>query len=169
MSWGRLEPGSRSCSPEANSNRSSQTTSTRIAFWPNRPLTSRPSTASSTSTPPEPCKLAYDAARKAAVALLAVQGLRSTTKGGHIAVQDAVVAQFGGFAGMKTAFARLGLMRRRRHAAEYRTESTPPVTRPDAHTVAKDARVVVSAAEPWDPRRHSASFRGLETALYAVP
>ncbi len=91
-------------------------------------------------------QLAYDAARKAAVALLAVQGLRSTTKGGHIAVQEAVVAQFGGSAGMK-AFARLGLMRRQRHAAEYPTESTPPVTRRDADTVAKDARAVVSAAE----------------------
>jgi hypothetical protein len=91
-------------------------------------------------------QLAYDAARKAAVALLAVQGLRSTTKGGHIAVQDAVVAQFGGSAGM-TAFARLGLMRRQRHAAEYPTESTPPVTRRDADKVAGDARAVVSAAE----------------------
>lgn len=90
-------------------------------------------------------QLAYDAARKAAFALLAVQGLRSTTKGGHIAVQDAVVAQFGGPEGMG-AFARLGRMRRQRHAAEYPTESTPSVTRRDADEVERDARALVDAA-----------------------
>ena len=37
----------------------------------------------------------YDALRKAAAALLAVQGLRATSRGGHIAIQDAVRAQFG--------------------------------------------------------------------------
>jgi hypothetical protein len=36
--------------------------------------------------------LAYDAARFAAMAVLAQQGLRATTKGGHIAVDDAVRA-----------------------------------------------------------------------------
>ena len=41
-------------------------------------------------------QLAYDALRKAAAALLAVQGLRATSRGGHIAIQDAVQAQFGG-------------------------------------------------------------------------
>lgn len=35
-------------------------------------------------------QLAYDAARKACSALLAPQGLRATTRGGHVAVQDAV-------------------------------------------------------------------------------
>ena len=38
-------------------------------------------------------QLSYDAARKAAAALLAVQGLRATTRGGHIAVIDSVRAQ----------------------------------------------------------------------------
>jgi HEPN domain len=90
-------------------------------------------------------QLAYDAARKAAVALLTAQGLRSTTKGGHIAVQDAVVAQFGGPEGMG-AFARLGRMRRQRHAAEYPTESTPSVTRRDADEAEQDARALVDSA-----------------------
>jgi hypothetical protein len=40
-------------------------------------------------------QLAYDALRKTAASLLAVQGLRATSRGGHVAVQDAVVAQFG--------------------------------------------------------------------------
>jgi hypothetical protein len=95
--------------------------------------------------PPGALQLAYDAARKAAIALLAVQGLRPTTKGGHIAGQDAVVAQFGGREGM-AAFTHLGRMRRQRHAAEYPTESTPKVTRRDAEEAATDARAVVEAA-----------------------
>lgn len=40
-------------------------------------------------------QLAYDALRKSTASLLAVQGLRATSRGGHIAVQDAVLAQFG--------------------------------------------------------------------------
>lgn len=40
--------------------------------------------------------LAYDAARKASAALLVPQGLRATSTGGHIAIQDAVRAQFSG-------------------------------------------------------------------------
>ncbi len=37
--------------------------------------------------------LAYDAARKASTAVLAHQGLRPTSRGGHIAVVEAVEAQ----------------------------------------------------------------------------
>jgi len=42
-------------------------------------------------------QLAYDAFRKSAASLLAVQGLRATSRGGHrhVAVQEAIVAQFG--------------------------------------------------------------------------
>jgi len=39
--------------------------------------------------------LAYDAARFACIALLAQQGMRATTDGGHYAVERAVRAQFG--------------------------------------------------------------------------
>lgn len=38
-------------------------------------------------------QLSYDAARKASASLLAIQGLRATSRGGHIAVIDAVRAQ----------------------------------------------------------------------------
>jgi len=34
-------------------------------------------------------QLAYDALRKSAASLLAVQGLRATSRGGHIAIQEA--------------------------------------------------------------------------------
>jgi hypothetical protein len=40
-------------------------------------------------------QLACDAFRKSAASLLAVQGLRATSRGGHIAIQEAVLAQFG--------------------------------------------------------------------------
>jgi hypothetical protein len=40
-------------------------------------------------------QLAYDAFRKSAASLLEVQGLRATSRGGHIAIQEAAQAQFG--------------------------------------------------------------------------
>ena len=61
-------------------------------------------------------QLAYDALRKAAAALLAVQGLRATSRGGHIAIQDAVQAQFGG---PGSPFRSFGRIRRNRNAYEY--------------------------------------------------
>lgn len=65
----------------------------------------------------------YDAARKACAALLQAQGLRPTSRGGHIALRDAVAAQFGGLTGGKVLrpFDRL---RRRRHEIEYPSGST---------------------------------------------
>lgn len=57
--------------------------------------------------------LAYDAARFVGEALLAQQGLRPTQSGGHLAVSDAVRAQFGG------PLSGLGALRRRRNELEY--------------------------------------------------
>jgi uncharacterized protein (UPF0332 family) len=59
--------------------------------------------------------LAYDAARKAATALLTHQGLRPTTAGGHLAVIDTINAQFPGVPGLTS----LDRLRRRRNQAEY--------------------------------------------------
>jgi hypothetical protein len=59
--------------------------------------------------------LAYDAARKSATALLAHQGLRPTSSGGHVAVVEAIEAQFPGVAGLKS----IDRLRRRRNQAEY--------------------------------------------------
>jgi len=60
----------------------------------------------------------YDAARKACVALLEAQGLRATSRGGHIALREAVEAQFLGLSGADPVRA-LDRLRRRRNAAEY--------------------------------------------------
>lgn len=57
----------------------------------------------------------YDAVRKACAALLQADGLRASSRGGHLAVQNAVVALFGR-EGPLRAFDRL---RRRRNEVEY--------------------------------------------------
>src|ERR1700738_637258 len=57
--------------------------------------------------------LAYDAARQACVALLAQQGLRPTTSGGHYAIEEATRAQFG------ASLRAFGGLRRRRNELEY--------------------------------------------------
>lgn len=60
----------------------------------------------------------YDAARKSCAALLEVQGLRATSRGGHVAVRDAVVAQFASLAG-GDALRSFDRLRRRRNDIEY--------------------------------------------------
>lgn len=57
--------------------------------------------------------LAYDAARFIGESLLAQHGLRPTQAGGHLAVTEAVRAQFGG------PLAALNALRRRRNELEY--------------------------------------------------
>lgn len=61
---------------------------------------------------------AYDAARKACAALLQAQGLRPTSRGGHVALRDAVLAQFADMKG-GSALRSFDRLRRRRHAIEY--------------------------------------------------
>lgn len=56
---------------------------------------------------------AYDAARFALVGVLAQQGLRATRTGGHLAVEQAVRAQFG------LSFVTFSMLRRRRAELEY--------------------------------------------------
>ena len=73
-------------------------------------------------------ELAYDAMRKAAVALLAEQGLRPKSTGGHVAVRDAVTAQFGGEG---KAFRSFDWMRRARNDLEYPDADDPGVDADD--------------------------------------
>ena len=61
-------------------------------------------------------QLAYDALRKSAAALLAAQGLRATSRGGHVAVQDTGFAQFGSSVKVLRSFSRI---RRGRNRFEY--------------------------------------------------
>lgn len=91
-------------------------------------------------------QLSYDAARKASAALLAVQGLRATTRGGHIAVIDAVMKQFNDRGGMEV-FGRLHALRRRRNRTEYPDLDSPGVNEDDARQALETARTVVDAAK----------------------
>jgi HEPN domain-containing protein len=87
--------------------------------------------------------LAYDAARKSATALLAHQGLRPTTSGGHIAVVDAICAQFPGVPGLTS----LDRLRRRRNQAEYpNPTSYDPISVDEANDAIETASRCVSSA-----------------------
>lgn len=84
--------------------------------------------------------LAYDAARQACVALLAQQGLRPTTSGGHYSVEEAVRAQFGpplrAFSGL----------RRRRNELEYPLYPTEQADTDEAAETLKLAAGIIDAA-----------------------
>lgn len=100
-------------------------------------------------------QLAYDAFRKSAASLLAVQGLRATSRGGHIAIQDAVGAQFGASV---PAFRSFGRIRRARNSFEYPAADTPGPSADDVDdalataTRAREAAATILAQHlltPW--------------------
>lgn len=85
--------------------------------------------------------LAYDAARCACTALLAQQGIRATSTGGHYAVERAVRAQFGdGF----RAFADL---RRRRNELEYPRLADDAATPKETFEAVAEAGRLIRIAE----------------------
>lgn len=89
--------------------------------------------------------MAYDAARKACSALLAQQGLRATSRGGHIAVRDVTRAQFGG--GPRGRVLReFDAMRRRRKDAEYPQDSGDAIDADEVRAVLPKARAIVDYA-----------------------
>lgn len=98
-------------------------------------------TAIRVTDPTGSCQLAYDAARKACAALLAVQGLRATSAGGHIAVQDVVRAQFRG------VFSQFPTLRRVRKQSEYPDVTTPTTTVDDASFAIDAAADMVNSAQ----------------------
>jgi HEPN domain-containing protein len=88
-------------------------------------------------------QLAYDALLKSAASLLEAQGLRATSRGGHIAVQDAVMAQFGSSIRALRSFSRL---RRARNSFEYPSTETPGPSEDDVKDAIRVAREVNEAA-----------------------
>lgn len=90
--------------------------------------------------------LAYDGTRQAATALLIQQGLRPRVEGGHVAIAEAVQAQFG------EPFRFLNAMRRRRNKLEYPQD--PNDVAIDSDTVAEAlsyAESTVTAVEQLLP------------------
>ncbi|GAA2877720.1 hypothetical protein Acy02nite_62080 [Actinoplanes cyaneus] len=71
-------------------------------------------------------QLLYDAARKALAAVLGNQGLRATSRGGHIAVREAVAAQLDPPLG--AVLRPFDRMRRRRNQLEYPSAASPVIT-----------------------------------------
>jgi len=105
--------------------------------------------------PPSAFTLLYDGARKALTALLAVQGLRPTRAGGHVAVQQAAEAQLG--PNTKHLVRAFGGLRRRRNESEYPSPEDPPVTVEEARDGLDDARSIVEVAQRLLP--HLGPFR----------
>ena len=85
--------------------------------------------------------LAYDAARFACLALLAQQGMRATTSGGHYAVERAVRAQFG------DGFRPFADLRRRRNELEYPRLPADTATEDEAQQAVEVAERLISAAD----------------------
>ena len=83
---------------------------------------------------------AYDAARQACTALLAQQGLRPTTSGGHYAVEESVRAQFG------TILRPFGALRRRRNELEYPLDPADRASATEAADGIRTAAELIDAA-----------------------
>ncbi|WP_066586558.1 hypothetical protein [Cellulomonas timonensis] len=94
-----------------------------------------------TTDPDSAFVLAYDASRQALTALLAHQGLRPTTRGGHYAVERAVRAQFG------PGFRQFGALRRRRNELEYPERPGDDATTDEASEAVHNADAILRAAE----------------------
>jgi hypothetical protein len=88
-------------------------------------------------------QLAYDALRKSAASLLEAQGLRVTSRGGHLAVQEAVTAQF---SASVRAFRSFGRIRRARNNFEYPSSNTPGPSGDDVDDAVTVATQVHKAA-----------------------
>ena len=89
--------------------------------------------------------LVYDAARKALTAVLENQGLRPTTRGGHLAVYEAARAQLD--PPMGQVLRPFDRMRRQRHDVEYPPTDTPQISADDVREDAAKARAVVDLSE----------------------
>jgi hypothetical protein len=85
--------------------------------------------------------LGYDAPRFACNALLAQQGLRATTDGGHYAVEQAVRAQFG------EGFRPFADLRRRRNELEYPRLPTDTAVTDEAQQAVEVAQRLIAAAD----------------------
>ena len=90
----------------------------------------------------------YAGARKAMAAALAVQGLRATSRGGHIAVQEAMTHQLGRSGDAIRPFGRL---RRTRNDADYPRLDSPELGYADVIEDLPKARRIVGAMETLIP------------------
>jgi hypothetical protein len=89
--------------------------------------------------------LTYDAARKSLASILEAQGLRATSKGGHIVLFDAAMAQLDPpLGGLIKPFNR---MRARRNQMEYASSENPEVTSEEVIRDLERAREIIDLAD----------------------
>jgi hypothetical protein len=89
--------------------------------------------------------LVYDAARKALTAVLENQGLRPTTRGGHLAVYEAARAQFD--PPMGQVIKPFDRIRRQRHEVEYPPADAPQISPDDVREDAVKAAAIVDLSD----------------------
>jgi hypothetical protein len=89
--------------------------------------------------------LVYDAARKALTAVLENQGLRPTTRGGHLGAYDAVRAQL--HPPLGKTLQPFDRMHRQRHDAEYPPSNSPALTAADVREDIPKAAAITDLAE----------------------
>jgi len=89
--------------------------------------------------------MAYDAARKALTAVLENQGLRPTTRGGHLAVFHAVRAQLD--PPMGKVVMPFDRMRRRRNDVEYPPTDAPEIAADDVRDEVPKVEAIVQLSE----------------------
>lgn len=89
--------------------------------------------------------LAYDAARKALTAVLENQGLRPTSRGGHVALIDAVIAQLDPPLGAQLR--PVDRMRARRNRVEYPSADVAPITTDEIDETLPKVAAVLDVAE----------------------
>ena len=94
--------------------------------------------------PPGGYALAYDAARKALTAILENEGLRPTTRGGHLAVVEAMRAQLD--PPMGRMLRQFNRMRIRRHDAQYPPTDSPEITSADVREDQATAESLIEIA-----------------------
>lgn len=96
------------------------------------------------SDPEGAYQLLYDGVRKALTGILANEGLRPTTSGGHRAVYSAVAAQLD--PPMGAVLRPFDRMRRQRHAIEYPAMDAEPVLPEDVADELPKAEAIIALA-----------------------
>jgi HEPN domain len=97
------------------------------------------------SNPKRAYESLYDAARMALTAVLENEGLRPTSRGGHVAPYSAVAAQLD--PPMGAVLRPFDRMRRTRNRSEYPSFTTPDVTPDNVHADLAEATAIVDICE----------------------
>jgi hypothetical protein len=145
MSW---EPGHAEILAALKSGELQQISGGQVAGegWPASARTKCATAALIADADPESAYLtAYDAARFALVGVLAQQGRRATQRGGHLAVEHAIRAQFG------ANFSGHGTLRRRRAELEYPAYPGEKIEQEELSQAIKTTEKIIEAAEKLLP------------------